>query len=124
MRAADRAGRTVMLRLRFTDFSRATRSRTLPRATAHTQTILDAARGLLAAALPMIDVRGLTLVGVSVGNLDSDGWVQLELPLDRHTGLDLDVALDAVRDRYGSAAVTRAALLGKDQGLSVPLLPD
>jgi DNA polymerase-4 len=124
MRRAGRAGRTVTLRLRFDDFSRATRSHTLPRATAHTQTILDAARGLLATALPMIERRGLTLVGVAVGNLDNDRTEQLTLPFDRQSGGDLDAALDAVRDRFGSSAVTRAVLLGRDPGPTVPLLPD
>ena len=64
MRAAGRVGRTVTLRLRFDDFSRATRSCTLDEATAETQTIMDTARGLLAAATPTIERRGLTLVGV------------------------------------------------------------
>ncbi|MDQ3947377.1 MAG: DNA polymerase IV [Actinomycetota bacterium] len=123
MRAAGRVGRTVVLRLRFSDFSRATRSHTLPRATAHTPTILAAVRGLLAAAMPMIEGRGLTLVGVAVGNLDDDGAIQLALPFDRQSGTALDLALDDVRDRFGSAAVTRAVLLGQDEGLSVPLLP-
>ncbi len=124
MRAAHRVGRTVTLRLRFGDFSRATRSHTLPRATAHTQTILAAARGLLAVALPMIDLRGITLIGVAVGNLDNSRWVQLELPFDRYHGDDLDAALDAVRDRFGSAAITRAVLLGHEHRPAVPLLPD
>jgi DNA polymerase IV len=124
MRAADRVGRTVVLRLRFDDFTKVTRSHTLPRATAHTQTILAAVRGLLAAAMPMIERKGITLIGVAVGNLDDGGALQLELPFDRHRGDDLDVALDAVRDRFGSSAVTRAVLLGRDQGLTVPLLPD
>jgi DNA polymerase-4 len=123
MRVAARVGRTVMLRLRFEDYSRATRSHTLPWATADTQTILDAARALLATAIPMIERKGLTLVGIAVGNL-GDGAVQLALPFDRHSGGGLDAALDAVRARFGSAAVTRARLLGRDQGLSVPLLPD
>jgi DNA polymerase-4 len=124
MRAAGRVGRTVVLRLRFDDFSRATRSHTLPRATANTQTILDTARALLTTAMPMIEHRGLTLVGVAVGHLDNDRALQLALPFDRHDNGDLDAALDAVRDRFGSTAVTRAVLLGHDQGLSVPLLPD
>jgi DNA polymerase-4 len=124
MRTAGRAGRTVVLRLRFDDFSRATRSHTLPRATAHTRTILDTARDLLTTAMPMIRQRGITLVGIAVGNLDSHGAVQLELPFDRHSGGDLDAALDAVRKRFGSSAVTRAALLGRGEGLSVPMLPD
>jgi DNA polymerase-4 len=124
MRGAGRVGRTVVLRLRFGDFSRATRSHTLPCATAHTHTILAAARGLLTLAVPMIERRGLTLVGVTVANLESSGAVQLLLPFDRHSGDALDAALDEVRDRFGSTAVTRAVLLGRDQGLSVPLLPD
>jgi DNA polymerase IV len=124
MRAAGRVGRTVVLRLRFDDFSRATRSHTLPQATAQTQTILAVVRGLLTGAMPMIERRGLTLVGVAVGNLDDDNTLQLTLPFDRHSDGALDAALDAVRQRFGSAAVTRAVLLGRDQGLSVPLLPD
>jgi DNA polymerase-4 len=124
MRAAGRAGRTIVLRLRYDDFSRATRSHTLPRATAETHTILATARGLLATATPMIEQNGLTLVGVSVGNLDDCGTIQLPLPFDRQSGDALDAALDGVRDRFGTAAVSRAVLLGRDPGMSVPLLPD
>jgi DNA polymerase-4 len=123
MRAAGRVGRTVILRLRFDDFSRATRSYTLPWATAETQMILATARGLLATARPLIERRGLTLVGVTVSNLDNEHAVQLTLPFDFH-GQALDAALDEIRDRFGVAAVTRAVLLGRDQGLIVPLLPD
>ena len=124
LRAARRVCRTVVLRMRFDDFSRATRSHTLPEATAQTQTILATARGLLAAATPMIQRQGLTLVGVALANLHDDGAIQLALPFDRHRAGDLDATLDDVRDRFGSAAVTRAVLLGRDQGESVPLLPD
>jgi DNA polymerase IV len=124
MRRAGRVGRTVVLRLRFDDYTRATRSHTLSRPTAHTQTVLATARWLLAAARPSIQGRGLTLVGLSVANLDDDSALQLALPFDRHAGIALDAALDQVRDRYGSAAVTRAVLLGRDPGLSMPLLPD
>jgi DNA polymerase-4 len=124
MRAAGRVGRTVVLRLRFDDFSRATRSHTLPRATAHTHTLLGALRSLLAAATPVIERRGITLIGISVANLDKGGAVQLELPLDRYSGLALDEALDRVREKFGTGAVTRATLLGRDEGWSVPMLPD
>jgi len=124
MRAAGRVGRTVVLRLRFGDFSRATRSHTLPQATAHTQTVLAVARGLLASAMPMIERQGLTLVGVAVANLEDDSTVQLSLPVDRDGDGALDAALDAVRERFGRRAVTRAVLLGRDEGYSVPLLPD
>jgi DNA polymerase-4 len=124
MRTAGRAGRTVVLRLRFDDFTRATRSHTLPWPTEHTHTILATARALLATAMPMIQRQGITLVGVAVTNLDDSGAIQLTLPFDRHSGSALDAVLDDVRDRFGSDAVTRAVLLGRDQGLSVPILPD
>jgi DNA polymerase-4 len=124
MRAAGRVGRTVVLRLRFDDFSRATRSHTLPRATAQTHTVLTTARGLLATATPMIERQGLTLVGVAVANLDNDDAIQLALPFDPRDSDALDAALDRVRERFGSTAITRAVLLGRDQGLTMPLLPD
>lgn len=124
MRKAGRVGRTVVLRLRFGDFSRATRSHTLPRATANTHTILSTARGLLASTMPVIEREGLTLVGVAVANLDDDRAVQLALPFNSYCGDALDAALDQVRARFGANAVTRAVLLGRDLGLTVPLLPD
>jgi DNA polymerase IV len=124
LRAARRVCRTVMLRFRFDDFSRASRSHTLLHATAETHTILGAARGLLAAATPMIDAQGLTLIGVTLANLDDDGAIQLALPFDRRSQSALDAAVDDVHERFGSAAITRAVLLGRDQGLQVPLLPD
>jgi DNA polymerase-4 len=113
-----------VLRLRFDDFSRATRSHTLPQSTADTETILVAANGLLTAAMPMIEHRGLTLVGVALHNLGNDRAIQLALPFDHHATSALGVTVDSVRDRFGSSAITRAVLLGRDQGQSVPLLPD
>ena len=115
--------RTVTLRLRFDDFSRATRSHTLSQATAHTPTILALARGLLASALPMIERQGITLIGITFGNLSDDRAIQLALPFEPG-GKSVDETLDHVRDRFGSAAITRAVLLGRDRGPSVPLLPD
>jgi DNA polymerase-4 len=124
MRAARRVGRTVVLRLRFDDFSRATRSHTLPHATARTGAILAATRALLAGSLPLIERQGLTLVGVSIGNLEDARAVQLTLPFDRRDSDALDAVLDEVRERFGAAAVTRAVLLGREPRWSMPLLPD
>jgi DNA polymerase IV len=123
LRTAGRVGRTVVLRLRFADFSRATRSHTLPKPTSNTATILATARGLLAAATPLIERRGITLVGVAIANLDDDHAVQLALPLDAYSDA-LDEALDEVRERFGAGAMKRAVLLDRDPGLTVPLLPD
>jgi DNA polymerase IV len=122
MRKASRRGRTVVLRMRFDDFSRATRSQTLARPTDETAALLDAARELLAVAMPMLELRGVTMIGVAVTNLDV-GDVQLSL-FESQATVALDAAVDAVRARFGTSAITRAVLLGRDQGLTVPLLPD
>ena len=124
LRAARRVCRTVTLRLRFDDFSRATRSHTLAEATARTEVILAEARELFAAATPMIERQGITLVGVALGNLGDASAVQLALPFDGYRASALDTALDAVRDRFGTSAITRAVLLGHDPGFTMPMLPD
>ncbi len=124
LRAARRVCRTVTLRMRFADFSRATRARSLAQATAHTDVILALARALLSTALPMIAEQGLTLIGVALSGLDNDEAIQLALPLEGYAPPALDAALDAMRDRFGSKSITRAALLGRDDGPTVPLLPD
>ena len=82
MQKKTRAGRTVILRLRFGDYTRATRSATLPHSTADPEAIAAAARGLLAAAMPMVEAKGITLVGLTVTNLDgTKGVEQLALPV-------------------------------------------
>ncbi|MBU2662625.1 DNA polymerase IV [Actinoplanes bogorensis] len=123
MRSAHRAGRTVTLRLRFDDFGRATRSRSLLTATMQTRQIQETARQLLTEARELIAERGLTLVGVAVSNLDGDGHYQPSL-FDEADDDRLDVAMDAVRDRFGSSSLTRAATIGRDLSPSVPILPD
>jgi DNA polymerase-4 len=124
LRAAHRVGRTVVLRLRFDDFSRATRSCTLRHPTARTESVLSAARGLLAEARPLIRRRGLTLIGLTVANLDDELPMQLPLPLADADADLLDAALDEIRTRFGATAVTRAVLLGRKPGFVPPLLPD
>ncbi|HKN99348.1 MAG TPA: DNA polymerase IV [Pseudonocardiaceae bacterium] len=124
LRGAGRVCRTVTLRMRFADYARATRSHTIGQATAHTPTILATGLNLLAAARPMIESDGLTLIGVALSNLDNADSVQLVLPFDGVDMSALDSTLDSVRDRFGSAAITRAALLKHGEGLTVPLLPD
>jgi DNA polymerase IV len=122
LRAARRVCRTIVLRLRFEDFSRATRSHTLPHATQQTEPILATARALLALARPTIENKGLTLLGITLTNLEPAADVQLVLAFERRRALD--ETIDSVRDRFGTTAITRAVLLGRDQGLAVPLLPD
>jgi DNA polymerase-4 len=124
LRAASRVCRTVVLRLRFSDYTRATRSHTIVEATAQTRPLLLVARDLLAAGSPEIERRGLTLLGVALSNLMNADEVQLALPLERHHPSALDVALDRVRDRYGTDAIVRAVLLHRDPGIAMPHLPD
>ena len=125
LRGANRVCRTVILRMRFDDFSRATRSHTLPEATGETATLLDVARILLTEALPMIRERGITLLGLTFTNLSRDDAVQMALPLDGVASSSaIDETLDRLHDRFGSSAVKRGVLLGRAEGLRVPLLPD
>jgi DNA polymerase IV len=124
MRAARRAGRTVTLRLRFADFSRATRSRTLPHPTSGSGSVLAAAGHLLEAATPTIERRGITLLGIAVSNLvPGYSGAQLELELDGRTDWELDAALDEIRDRFGPDAIRRAATLRPDPAFTPWLRP-
>ena len=124
MRAAGRTGRTVVLRLRFADFARATRSRTLPIPTARGATLLKVSRGLLAEAMPMIRDRGISLLGVTVANLDGDAGRQLELPLFGDADGSLDAAMDQVWEKFGREALTRAGLVRRGGGIEMPTLPE
>ncbi|MDQ1737460.1 MAG: polymerase [Pseudonocardiales bacterium] len=124
LRGAHRLCRTVVLRLRFDDFSRITRSHTMPASTADTAPVLFALRSLLHGCAELIRERGITLLGVALANLDDGASVQLELPFGRRNLGELDVVLDRVQNRFGASSITRGVLLGTDQGLSVPLLPD
>ena len=106
MRKGGHVGRTVVLRLRFGDYKRVTRSRTLSHATAGTEPILAAVRSLAREATPEMKRRGVTMVGITVQGLGDGAAVQLELPLGRSSPA-LDEALDQVRELFGSGAVQR-----------------
>lgn len=124
LRGAHRQCSTVVLRLRFDDFGRATRSHSLLRPTADTAPILAALRHLLAEARPLIRDRGITLIGISLANLDDDDAVQLELPFRQENRPELDRTVDGLRDRFGTVAVTRGVLLNRRPGVEAPRLPD
>ncbi len=124
MRGAGRVGRTLVLRLRFDDYTRATRSRTLRAPTAQTDTLLAGFRRLLAASTPLIEAQGLTLIGISITNLDGDDAVQLELPFGGQPSHELDHVVDDVRERFGNDALVRGVLVGRSKGVVMPTLPD
>lgn len=118
MRAKGRAGRTVTVRVRFTGMRSVTRSLTLGAPIATTLTLTEVAEALARQAIadqrdPRIQV---TLLAVSVSNLQRDDALQLELPLDpqdpRRPGSAPGAArwaaersMDAVRARFGREAV-------------------
>ena len=124
MRRAGRVGRTITVRLRFDDLSRATRSSSLPDATSATAMIHATATGLIDTAWPLIEERGISLLGVSVGNLADTDAVQLALPFERCEADELDTVLDAVRERFGQRSLRRATTLAGDPGIQLPMLPD
>jgi DNA polymerase-4 len=74
--------------------------------------------------MPIIRVRGCTLVGLSLTNLEDVDAVQLAFPVDRVRTLALDAAVDQVREKFGSGAITRGVLVGRDSGIEMPLLPN
>ncbi len=123
LRKGERVGRTVTIRLRFNDFSRATRARTLPQATGATEPVLRTCRDLLEEIWPDVRVKGLTLLGMSISNLDDANAVQLSLPFDRRSRDEADSAVDSIRERFGRDAISPATLLGR-RGLEMPMLPD
>ncbi len=123
LRNADRVARTVVLRFRFGDFQQATRSHTMVQATSATEPILFAARQLLDAVWPEAERRGLTKIGISVTGLTDDSVIQLAFDFDDRRPIELDAAVDQIRDRFGKRSIGRTALVGR-RDRSVPLLPD
>ena len=115
LRGIDQTGSTVVLRLRFGDFTRSTSSHALPRPTANSAVVLDVARRLLNARASEIDARGCTLVGISLTGLDQHP-AQLMLPFERQTDDALDAAIDAIHERFGRAALGRAMKSGRPSG--------
>jgi len=115
LRAAGYVSRTLSLKVRFADFSTITRSRTLSRPTDVGKDIYDTVRGLYdALGLQRVRVR---LVGVRAEGLadTADAPRQLLLGEPEHGRREAEVAVDALRARYGSAAVRPARLVDPDR---------
>lgn len=115
LRAAGYVGRTISLKVRFADFSTITRSRTLPRATDVGMEIYDIVKGMYE-ALGLQRVR-IRLVGVRVEGLTDarDAPHQLLLGEPEHGRREAEVAVDALRARYGSDAVRAARLVDPER---------
>lgn len=106
------AGRTVTLKLKYSDFKSITRSRTLAESTDCTETIYETALELLKAERLE---RAVRLIGVGVSNF---GTVQTQFSLLDRPAVDaperknLDKAIDAIRDKFGSGALSRGKVFG------------
>jgi DNA polymerase-4 len=123
LRSGSRLARTVTLRLRFADYAAATRSRTLASPTDRSDDALAAGRELLAEAWPVIRERGLTRIGLALANLVETDVVQQSLPFPEADWSTVDSAVDVVRARFGTHAITRAGLVGH-QAMEMPMLAD
>ncbi|MBR7743102.1 DNA polymerase IV [Phycicoccus sp. BSK3Z-2] len=111
MRAARTTGRTVTIRVRFSDFTTITRSRTLPEPT-------DSGRTLHATATALFDGLGLQrarirLVGVRVSGLVplEQAPVQGVIGEPEHGWRDAERAADRARARFGAGVVRPASLI-------------
>ncbi|WP_284249144.1 DNA polymerase IV [Litorihabitans aurantiacus] len=141
LREAEQLAGTVVLRLRFDDYTAVTRSHSLAHPTASTARLADTAVSLLRQARPLVRARGITLVGVALGGLVADRVEQPELSFaevaagggaGRAGGgaarvrdtRELDAAVDALGHRYGGHALTRASLLRDRDALAGPSLDE
>ncbi|HEX7095294.1 MAG TPA: DNA polymerase IV [Acidimicrobiales bacterium] len=116
LRRAALAGRTVAVKVRFSDFATITRQTTLPDPVDSGQAIAASAKALVAAVDPTPGVR---LLGVSVSGLTDEAVRQLTFDDVATPQWDeLDETIDAIRARFGPRAIGPAALVGRD-GLRV-----
>jgi len=125
LRAKDRPCRTVTVRVRFADLRSVTRALTLPAPISATSALMEVAVDLVRGVLADHPAeRTISLLAISGSNLGEDAFLQLELPFrladDGHfpgtrkgmARLRADRAVDAIRDRFGSEAVSYAAAMG------------
>ncbi|EID55867.1 DNA polymerase IV [Saccharomonospora xinjiangensis] len=114
LRGRGLRGRTVSIKVRFSDFRTITRARTLPSAT-------DVARTVHATAVALLAETGTTaavrLLGVRVEGLAGSGDAE-QLSLDdafpRSRWRDAEIAADVARSKFGAAAVRPASLIERD----------
>ena len=126
LRAKQRAGRTVTVRVRFGSMRAVTRSRTFAQPLAATLTLAELAVELVGIAVAdHADEREISLLAISVSHLVDQPVLQLELPVlpddPGRAGSQIgaarwavDHSIDAVRRRFGRTAVGYASVaLGK-----------
>lgn len=109
LRRGGWVARTVALKLRFGDFRTITRSRTLAEPSDVAERLSREARGLLQEARPV--GTGIRLIGVRAENLLPAGSIARGLWDDDEPWREAETTADAVAERFGRGALTRASLL-------------
>ena len=107
LRGQGRRARTVTLKLRWTDFTTLTRSRTLERPAQTTEELTESGWALLDELLARESLRPVRLIGLGATNLVEDA---VQLGFDdgaTRRAEQVDRAVDAIRDRYGGDSLTR-----------------
>jgi DNA polymerase-4 len=129
LRAKERAGKTVTVRVRFAEMQSVTRSVTLPAAISATPILAEVALALVTTALTdHPQERFITLLAISVSHLVYEAALQLELPIDigeekQRPGTTagaarwaLDRSVDGVRDKFGRKAIGYASVTLSETG--------
>lgn len=114
LRSHDRSGRTIDLKIRFSDFKTLTRSMTLSTSTNITSELLEAGIELLCNRFPK-DHLPIRLIGFGVSQLDQPGMIQLQLfdEAERVQQRSLDKVSDQIAKKFGKHALHRAAGIKK-----------
>jgi DNA polymerase IV len=119
LRAHDLAAGRVSVKIRRGDFTTYTRQRALEPPTQDRLMIAAAAKALLGQWLATQPNAAVRLLGVGVSDLQELPQPDLFADVPAQ-GTRLDVAIDGIRDRFGSDMLTRASLLSRSSGGSVP----
>jgi DNA polymerase IV len=114
MRKEEVAGRTVTLKVKYSDFTQITRSAMLPESTDDAPEIYSAACALLEKTA--VGKRPVRLLGISISHLSADS--EHQLPLFSLPGRSLkkgklNTALDSIQEKFGSKGIRPGTLLAK-----------
>ncbi len=115
LRTKDLQASCIAIKVRRHDFRTFTRQVTLATPTSETRVIAEQALALLGTWLATARRARVRLLGVSTSGFAAPAQPDLFTDAGRVQNERLDAALDAIRGRYGSAAVSRASGLRRDR---------
>jgi DNA polymerase-4 len=109
LRERELFAKTISIKVRFSDFTTISRSKTLPLAIDSTQEIYEVVRTLYLAL--KINGTRLRLVAVSLGGLQEGAHEQMLLGAREKGWREADSAIDKARARFGSSSVRPGRLI-------------